>query len=212
MIRIALVDYGAGNLRSAARALAAAGGSPSLATEPDGLVGAGAIVVPGVGAFAAAMQRLHEAGMVEPLRAAAASGIPIVGVCLGMQVLFERSEEGPPISGLALLPGEVRRLPPGLKIPHMGWNVLEPSGADPLMRGLPPSPYVYFVHSYVAAPTDRSCVVAETTYGIRFPAIVRRGRVWGMQFHPEKSSRVGALLLRNLLDHLSAVRVTGARS
>lgn len=205
-MRIAVVDYGAGNLRSVARALAAAGGAPRLVADPRGLAGAEAIVIPGVGAFDAAMRRLSAAGLVAPLREAAAAGTPLVGICLGMQVLFERSEEGEPTPGLGLLRGEVRRLPAGVKVPHMGWNVVEAVRPDPLLAGLPPTPYVYFVHSYVAVPADRHDVVAETTYGTRFPAVVRRRGLWGLQFHPEKSSRMGGVLLRNLLAAIAAER------
>lgn len=203
-MRVALIDYGAGNLRSAARALAEAGASPMLVSDPSGLRDADAVVVPGVGAFGPAMQRLARAGLVDPLREAARAGIPMVGICLGLQLFFERSEEGPPTPGLGLLAGEVRRLPDGVKVPHMGWNTLEAARSDPLMDGVTSPAYVYFVHSYVVAPRDPGVVVAETTYGVRFPAIVRQGRVWGLQFHPEKSSRVGAQILRNLVGVMAA--------
>jgi glutamine amidotransferase len=206
VIRVALVDYGAGNLRSAARALAGAGGDAVIVTEPAGLRGAGASVVPGVGAFAPAMRRLASAGLVDPLRAAAAAGVPLIGICLGMQLLFERSDEGDPEPGLALLRGSVRRLPAGMKVPHMGWNTLEPAAPSPLFDGLPPRPHAYFVHSYVVAPEDPSVVLAETEYGVRFPAVVQQRRIWGLQFHPEKSSRVGARLLENLFARLAADR------
>lgn len=205
-MRVALIDYGAGNLRSASRALAAAGCHPTLVTGPQGLLRADAVVVPGVGAFAPAMRRLADAGLVEPLREAARAGVPIVGICLGMQLLFEWSEEGAPVPGLSLLAGVVRRLPAGVKVPHMGWNTLVARGADPILVGLPPHPYVYFVHSYVAAPDDPGTVVAETEYGARFASVVRRARIWGLQFHPEKSSRTGAAILRNLLDEMAAAR------
>jgi glutamine amidotransferase len=203
-MRIALVDYGAGNLRSAARALARAGGDPVVVTQPDGLRGAGAIVVPGVGAFAPAMRRLAAAGLVGPLRIAAGAGVPLIGICLGMQLLFERSDEGDPEPGLGLLQGSVRRLPPGVKVPHMGWNTLERTSPAPLLEGLPLRPHAYFVHSYIVAPDDPSVVVAETEYGVRFPAVVQQGRIWGLQFHPEKSSRVGARILQNLLARVVA--------
>jgi glutamine amidotransferase len=203
VIRIALVDYGAGNLRSAARALARAGGDPVVVTEPRGLRDAGAIVVPGVGAFAPAMRRLASAGLVGPLRAAAAGGVPLIGICLGMQLLFERSDEGASEPGLGLLRGSVRRLPAGVKVPHMGWNTLEPVVSSPLFDGLAPRCHAYFVHSYIVAPDDPQVVVAETEYGTRFPAVVRWDRIWGLQFHPEKSSRVGARLLENLIARLA---------
>jgi glutamine amidotransferase len=203
-MRVALVDYGAGNLRSASRALAEAGGEPVVVSEPTGLRGADAIVVPGVGAFAPAMRRLAAAGLVHGLREAARAGVPLIGICLGMQLLFDRSEEGEPVPGLSLLRGIVRRLPPVVKVPHMGWNVLDPRVPDPLFAGLPARPFVYFVHSYVVVPTDATSVVAETEYGCRFASVVRQGTIWGLQFHPEKSSRLGARLLRNLLARVAA--------
>ncbi|MDQ7840700.1 MAG: imidazole glycerol phosphate synthase subunit HisH [bacterium] len=205
-MRVALIDYGAGNLRSAHRALEAAGAEPAVVSGPRGLQDADAIVVPGVGAFPPAMAALHAAGMVEPLRAAAGSGVPLVGICLGMQLLFDHSEEGGGATGLGLLAGEVHRLPAGVKVPHMGWNTLRPRTSDPILRGLPEQAHFYFVHSYVVAPVDAGVVVAETVYGAWFPAIVHSGVIWGLQFHPEKSSRLGAQILRNLLALLSASR------
>jgi glutamine amidotransferase len=205
-VKIAVIDYGAGNLRSVARALADAGAAPRVVASPDGLRGVGAVVVPGVGAFAPAVRRLAAAGLIEPLRDAARRGVPLIGLCLGMQLLYEGSDEGAPAPGLGLLAGRVRRLPPTVKVPHMGWNTLDARTQDALFDGLPPSPHVYFVHSYVAAPVERDTVLAETVYGTPFPAIVRRGAIWGLQFHPEKSSRVGARLLRNLLNEIGAAR------
>lgn len=205
-MKIALIDYGAGNLRSASRALAEAGASPQLVIGPQGLAGADAIVVPGVGAFAPAMERLARAGLVDAIRAAAAAGVPLIGLCLGMQLLYQESDEGTPTPGFGLLEGRVRRLPAAVKVPHMGWNTLDVRIRDPLFDGLPAEPHVYFVHSYVVQPTDPNTVVAETEYGGPFPAIVRRGRIWGLQFHPEKSSWVGARLLRNLTAEIAAAR------
>lgn len=205
-MRVALIDYGAGNLRSAARALAEAGGNPVVTSSADGLAGVDFIVVPGVGAFAPAMRRLTAAGLAGPLVDAAHRGVPLVGICLGMQVLFERSEEGEPTPGLSLLRGTVRRLPASVKVPHMGWNALEPRPGDPLFAGLAARPYVYFVHSYIATPDDPGIVVAQTEYGVRFASVVRQGRIWGLQFHPEKSSRTGAAILRNLLALIAAGR------
>jgi glutamine amidotransferase len=204
-VRVAVVDYGAGNLRSVSRALTEAGATSAVVADPSGLADADAIVVPGVGAFEPAMRRLGEGGLAQPLRDAARAGVPLIGVCLGMQLLFERSAEGAPIPGLGLLAGTVRRLPNGLKIPHMGWNALEPRRPDALFAGLPPGPYVYFVHSYVVDPADDGVVLASTRYGMSFPSVVRAGNIWGLQFHPEKSSHVGARLLRNLLGALRGV-------
>ncbi|MDR7481405.1 MAG: imidazole glycerol phosphate synthase subunit HisH [Armatimonadota bacterium] len=204
-MEVAVVDYGAGNLRSVTRALAAAGGAPRLVRAPEGLAGARLVVVPGVGAFAPAMRRLHAAGLVDALRAVARSGTPLLGLCLGMQLLFDESDEGGQVTeGLGILRGVVRRLPPGVKVPHMGWNTLEIDRPGPLVAGLPDPAYVYFVHSYVVRPADRAVVVAWSTHGERFPAIVRAGSIFGFQFHPEKSSRLGARLLGNLLAGLRA--------
>lgn len=206
-MKIALVDYGAGNLRSAARALAEAGASPQIVTGAQGLRGAVAIVVPGVGAFAPAMQRLGAAGLTGAIRDAARGGVPLIGICLGMQLLYEGSDEGVPTPGLGLLAGRVRRLPGTVKVPHMGWNTLEVRVADPLFDDLPVEPYVYFVHSYIVVPDNPDTIIAETFYGGRFPSVVRRGHIWGLQFHPEKSSRVGARLLRNLVREVAAARL-----
>jgi len=206
-VKIALVDYGAGNLRSAARALAEAGASPQLVTGPKGLTGADAIVVPGVGAFAPAMERLARAGLVTAIRGAATAGVPLIGLCLGMQLLYQGSDEGLPTPGFGLLEGRVHRLPAVVKVPHMGWNTLDVRIADRLFDGLPAEPHVYFVHSYVVVPAERTTVIAETGYGERFPSVVRRGHIWGLQFHPEKSSWVGARLLRNLISEIAAARL-----
>ncbi|MDR7556202.1 MAG: imidazole glycerol phosphate synthase subunit HisH [Armatimonadota bacterium] len=204
-MEIAVVDYGAGNLRSVTRALAAAGGTPRLVTGPDELVGADLVVVPGVGAFAPAVRRLQAAGMVEGLRAVVRAGIPVLGLCLGMQLLFDESDEGGALTeGLGILRGVVRRLPAGVKVPHMGWNTLEVARPDPLVASLPEPAYVYFVHSYAVQPADPAVVVAWSTHGVRFPAIVRAGTVIGFQFHPEKSSRLGARLLANVIAGLAA--------
>ncbi|MBI3998618.1 MAG: imidazole glycerol phosphate synthase subunit HisH [Armatimonadetes bacterium] len=205
---MALIDYGAGNLRSVARALARAGANAALVSGPDGLRGADIIMVPGVGAFASAMRRLRAAGLVEPIGEAARAGTPLIGLCLGMQLLFDESGEGGQTQGFGLLAGKVIRLPAGVKVPHMGWNTLEARSPDPLFDGLAEPIFVYFVHSYVVAPDDPRTVVAETTHGVRFPVIVRAGTVWGLQFHPEKSSRTGATLLRNLLARVTAERAS----
>jgi glutamine amidotransferase len=205
-VRAVLVDYGAGNLRSAARALGDAGAEVALAADPAGLADAEVIVLPGVGAFAPAMRRLRATGLADAIVEAAGCGTPLVGICLGMQLLFDRSEEGDPVGGFALLRGVVRRLPAGVKTPHMGWNRLLAARPSPVLAGLPEAAHVYFVHSYVVHPEDPDVVVAETDYGGRFPAIVRAGTIWGVQFHPEKSSRIGRQLLANLLAELASAR------
>ena len=197
---IAIVDYGAGNLRSVELALSRLREETAVTREPDMLERADGIILPGVGAFADAMGALEKSGVVPALREQAARGKPLLGICLGMQMLLDGSEEGPGVPGLGLIPGQVRRLPDcGLKIPHIGWNSLAPARDDPLLEGLPAEPYVYFVHSYACRADNPADVLAVTEYGVPFHAAVRRGNLVGMQFHPEKSGRVGEQLLRNFL-------------
>ncbi|MBI3974921.1 MAG: imidazole glycerol phosphate synthase subunit HisH, partial [Armatimonadetes bacterium] len=153
-----------------------------------------------------AMARLAAVGFPERLRVQVARGTPLVGVCLGMQLLFERSEESADVAGLGILPGDVRRLPAGLKVPHMGWNRLIVQERRSLLDGIPDGAFVYFVHSYVAQPDQPVEVVASTSYGVEFPAIVQCGRVIGMQFHPEKSGEIGQRLLRHLVGWVAGTR------
>lgn len=194
---IVVVDYGAGNLRSIGRALQGVGARVALVRSPEEAGRFDGIVLPGVGAFGAAMERLHRGGFADWIHAQVESATPLVGVCLGMQLLYERSEEGGDVAGLGLLPGEVRRLPAGLKIPHMGWNQLtfrrREWGGGTIADGA----FVYFVHSYFAIPRDDTDVIATTFYGTEFPAIIQHNRLLGLQFHPEKSGQTGQQLLRN---------------
>jgi glutamine amidotransferase len=198
-MRAAIVDYGAGNLRSVERALQQVGFRAERTDRPDVLSGADVVVLPGVGAFGPAAARLRESGFFDAIRDAVRGGRWLLGLCLGMQLLFEASEEDGPHEGLGLLPGRVVRLPRGLKVPHMGWNTLSFAPETPLRAHVPDGAHVYFVHSYyaLAQPTD---VLAWTEYGVRIPAIVGRERILGFQFHPEKSSRVGLQLLTNVYD------------
>lgn len=197
---IAIVDYGAGNLRSVELGLARTGTETVVTRDAAVMAAADGLVLPGVGAFADAMQALRASGVIPALHAFAESGKPLLGICLGMQALFDGSEEGPGVAGLGLIPGMVRRLPDcGLKIPHMGWNTLEAAKPSPLWANLPAGPYVYFVHSFACAAEDPGDVLATTDYGVRFHAAVQRENVIGMQFHPEKSGRVGQQLLQNFV-------------
>lgn len=202
---IAILDYGAGNLRSVELALRRLH-VPSLVTrDPAQLHAAAGLILPGVGAFADAMGALRRGGLVEPLLREVQAGKPLLGICLGMQLLFEGSEEGPKEKGLGLIPGHVRRLPgeadgQRFKIPHIGWNVLDPNREDPLCAGLPAQPYVYFVHSYACHAARREDVLASCTYSETFDAAVHRGNIVGMQFHPEKSGAVGETLLLNFVN------------
>ena len=198
---IAIVDYGAGNLRSVELAFARLGVHTQVTADPDMLALADGLILPGVGAFSDAMAALHRSGAVPAVLEAVRSGRPLLGICLGMQMLLDGSEEGPGVSGLGLIPGMVRRLPDcGLKIPHMGWNNLIPAKSSPRLAGLPGEPYVYFVHSFACQAADPADVLAVTEYGVPFHAAVQRGRVLGFQFHPEKSGDVGQRLLANFVE------------
>lgn len=194
---IAIVDYGAGNLRSIQRALEAAGAMTTITDEPKVVTAAEQVVLPGVGNAGAAMNRLTASGLAGAVTETAASGRPVLGVCLGMQLLYGDQEEGP-TTGLGLLNGNVTALPKTLKVPQMGWNVAEFTAGTPLAGY--PATYFYFVHSYIVNPHDRSDVVAETDYGVRFPSIVARDNIWGFQFHPEKSGEGGLQLIKRWVD------------
>jgi glutamine amidotransferase len=191
---IAIVDYGLGNLGSALKAFRRVGAEAALVSDPAALRDADALVLPGDGAFGAAMHELRERGLDTLLRERVAAGVPLLGICVGMQVLFEAGEEHGTHHGLGLLPGRVRRLRTELPVPHMGWNTLEVAQPHPALADTPSGTHVYFVHSYVceAAP---DVVVATTEHGERFPAVVARDNVLGMQFHPEKSQEAGLRLL-----------------
>jgi glutamine amidotransferase len=187
---IAIADYGIGNLGSVTKGFRYAGAEVELTSDLDVLRRADALVLPGDGAFAATMREVERRGMVPLLREAAASGKPLLGICIGMQLLFEESEEHGIHPGLGLLPGRVVRFDSGLPVPHMGWNVLRARRPHPILDGIADGSYVYFVHSYFCdAAAD--VVVASSDYGREFPAIVGRGSVLGVQFHPEKSQQVG---------------------
>ncbi len=192
---VGMVDYGVGNLHSLAKALEAGGARVRLEREPIRAFHSDAVVLPGVGAFAPASAALMSAR--PEIRAELARGFPCLGICLGMQLLFDASEEGMG-PGLGILPGAVRRLA-ARRVPHMGWNQVDATSPDPLLSGAAPM-LAYFANSYVAEPADPSMVIATTEYqGIRFPAAVRLGNVWGVQFHPEKSAAAGLAVIGNFL-------------
>ncbi len=194
---IAIVDYGAGNLRSIQRAIQAAGAETQITSDPEDVTRADRVVLPGVGNASAAMTRLKESGLAEAVTAVADQGKPVLGVCLGMQLLFEDQQEGP-TTGLGLLTGNVRSLPPTVKVPQMGWNIATFRDDSPLSSL--PSTYYYFVHSYIVYPADPAHILAETEYGVRFPSIVSRDNVWGFQFHPEKSGEEGLRLINHWVE------------
>lgn len=195
---VAIVDYGAGNLFGLTRALERAGASVAVVRSADELAGALAVVVPGVGASGPAMRRLRRRGLDEALRHAVDGGAWYLGICLGMQLLFERSAEDG-ARGLAWLAGRVERLVDAPRLPHIGWNTVEPRVAHPVLDGMHAAAPAYFVHSYAAVPADRTAVIAETEYGGWFASGIAVDRVVGLQFHPEKSGPTGQLLLRRFV-------------
>ncbi len=199
MTRVAVIDYGAGNMVSIVHALTAAGASVTVARRGRDLAEADGVVVPGVGASGPAMARLRRAGFDEAIPRVVEEGATYLGVCLGMQLLFERSEEDGAL-GFGLMRGEVRALPAAPSLPHIGWNELEPvRPAHPLLHGIADHDACYFVHSYAPVPEDDAIVLAWTEHGGRFASIVAQGRLLGVQFHPERSGEVGLRLLRNFV-------------
>ena len=193
---IAIVDYGVGNLKSVTNAMDYLGLSTRITSDPRELELADAIILPGVGAFPDAADKLRQTGLDRVLTAQAEKK-PILGICLGMQLLMDRGEEVRECAGLGLVPGRVRRIETGLKLPHIGWNTLTFPGESPLFRGLDEGVSVYFVHSYCAVAEDPADVIAVTDYGAPVTAAVNHGLVYGCQFHPEKSGEVGLTILKN---------------
>ncbi len=194
---IAITDYGAGNLHSIQKALERRGLDARVIDSPRALDAAEALVVPGDGAFGPAIARLRALGFAERIQAFVRSGRPFLGICLGMQLLFDTSEEDGAHEGLGLLPGRVIRLPDRVKIPHMGWNQLRIVRSTPLLEGIESGAHVYFVHSFHAAVTDPAIVAATAEYGGEVAAVVGRGNLWATQFHPEKSGSVGIRMVAN---------------
>jgi glutamine amidotransferase len=208
---IGLVDYGMGNRRSMQKSLERAGATVVLSGDHDALRATDGLVVPGVGAFAAAMRALADRGLDDLIRERAAAGVPILGACLGMQLLFEHGAEFGGADGLGLLPGEVVPLDArGLKLPHIGWNEVRWARPSPLSAGLAdPAPF-YHVHSFVPVPSDDEVAVGISDYGVEFASVVGRGNVHGTQFHPEKSSRDGIALLANFVRACAHTQVAAA--
>ncbi|MEI4830378.1 imidazole glycerol phosphate synthase subunit HisH [Bacillus sp. FJAT-53711] len=193
---IAIVDYGMGNIRSVEQALRHIGAEYIVTDEAEAFLNSDGVILPGVGAFPRAMRCLEEKGLISVLKQVAIAGKPLFGICLGMQLLFEESEEIEKTKGLGLLPGTVRKLDVPYKIPHMGWNQLQKKKEHPLWNEIEDGAFVYYVHSYYAqCPND--VVVGDSEYGVFVPGIVSRGNVFGAQFHPEKSGEIGIQILRN---------------
>lgn len=205
--RVGVCDYGVGNLRSVERALQRAGAEPVISDDAHVLASCDGLVLPGVGAFTAAAEQLHRRGMDRCALDIAAAGRPLLGVCLGHQLLFEASDEGKGGAGLGLIPGTVTRIDaPGLKVPHIGWNRLSVGRPIPLLDGVSDGSYVYFVHSYAGTPADDADIVATTEYGVTLAAVVQHANVMGTQFHPEKSGVSGLRLYANFVALCAAQR------
>jgi glutamine amidotransferase len=204
---IAIIDYGAGNLRSVANAIARLGYQPRITSDPDEIIKAQAVILPGVGAAGDTMASLKRLKLAEPIRQLASEGRPFLGVCVGLQVLFTSTEEGGGHECLGIIPGQVRKLPPGLKIPHMGWNQVKQMISHPVFAGIPDEANFYFVHSYYAEPGDRSLVAGETEYGVRLCSVIARENLVATQFHPEKSGETGLRLYDNFIKLALAAKV-----
>ncbi len=194
-----MVDHGAGNLASVTRALRREGAEADLTSDPERVAAARRLVLPGDGHFGEAMLSLRRRSLEEPVRRAVAAGARLLGICVGLQMLFPESDEAPGVPGLGLLPGRVRRFRGAQRVPHIGWNQLKDLDGHPLFRGVGEGSYAYFLHSFHADPAEANDRLAVTDYGVRFASAAGRGRVLGIQFHPEKSARLGARVLRNFL-------------
>ncbi|MFQ5436615.1 MAG: imidazole glycerol phosphate synthase subunit HisH [Anaerolineae bacterium] len=198
---ITMIDYGGSNLRSALKAFEYVGADVHLTSEPEDVLKADKLTLPGVGAFGSGMAAVRVRGLEPAIQAAAAKGTPLLGICIGMQFLFDESDEMGVHQGLGLIPGRVTRFPAsGLKVPHMGWNQLEFDAPHPLLTGVKPGSHTYFVHSYYCIPNNSADIVARAEYGEPFTAIVGRNNIYGLQFHPEKSQQTGLQIIRNFVE------------
>jgi imidazole glycerol phosphate synthase glutamine amidotransferase subunit len=195
---ITIVDYGAGNLRSVENTLDKAGASYAITRDPEEVRRAEKVILPGVGHFGQMLRALDALGLREALIEKARSGAPFLGICLGLQAMFETSAEAPDVRGLALFPGRVERFPEHARVPHMGWNEIVPVGEPRLMSGLGPKPYVYFAHSFYCPVTPQTAATCEYT-GVRYMAVLEAGNIFGVQFHPEKSGPLGLKIVENFV-------------
>ena len=200
---ICVIDYGMGNLRSVGKALEHMGARVRVSDSPKQIAGADKLVLPGVGEFGSAVRELKRRRLVEPILKFASQGKPFLGICLGLQLLFETSEESPGVRGLSILKGKVRKFKTGrqraLKIPQIGWNQVAFNRPSPFLKGVKNNSYFYFVHSYYSVPDNRRMVLGETQYGVSFPSVVGSGSIFAVQFHPEKSQDAGLAILRNFV-------------
>jgi glutamine amidotransferase len=203
MKRIVIIDAGIGNLRSVQKAFEHVGATPTITDDPTLVAEADAVVLPGVGAFGDGMDGLRSRTLDTAVLDVIERGVPFFGICVGLQLLFEESEEMGRHRGLGVLPGRIARFPTHLTVPHMGWNQIEQRGSHPLLAGVPDGVFAYFAHSYHAVTGDQSIVVATTDYGGPFPSVVARDNVWAIQFHPEKSQQVGLTLLQNFVERIT---------
>jgi glutamine amidotransferase len=206
--RIAVLDYGIGNLRSAEKALCHLGADAVLTDDPDAVRAAAGVVLPGVGNFGACMRALRASSLEDVARAAATDGRPFLGVCIGMQMLFDGSDESPDVPGLGVVAGRVTRLPGSVRLPQIGWNTVERTEGSALLAHLDDPPWLYFVHSYAPEPEDPTVVAGWCDYGRRFAAAIERGPLWATQFHPEKSGAGGLQLMQNFVDACSRVHAS----
>lgn len=200
-IKVAIIDYGMGNLYSVSNTFKALGICADIIAEPKNIGSYDKLILPGVGAFGDAMEELKKKCFIDPVKAFILSGKPFLGICLGMQLLFSKSQESCGVKGLDIISGDVRKFSSRLKCPHMGWNKVERNTvAKEIFKGLKEDFYAYFCHSYYVKPRDHSVIIGKTQYGVDFASVVRLGRVYGMQFHPEKSQEKGLLLLKNFIE------------
>ena len=199
---IAIIDYDAGNIKSVEKALQYLGEEACVTKDPEKILGAEKVILPGVGSFGDAMEKLHKYGLVSVIRQVVEKNIPFLGICLGLQLMFESSEESPGVEGLGILKGKILRIPEesGVKVPHIGWNSLTYPNPGRLFKGIPENSYVYFVHSYYLAAEEKEVVTAATYYGTEIHTSVEKGNVFACQFHPEKSSDTGLAILRNFVN------------
>ena len=198
---VAIIDYGAGNLSSVKKALDFLGAESEITKDRDKIMAASHIILPGVGSFGDAMDSMNRRGLTETVKEAALSGKPFLGICLGLQLLFESSEESPGVQGLGLLKGKIVEIPKdrGLKVPHIGWNSVSLKQTDGIFKGIDQNSYFYFVHSYYLKGADEGAVAATTDYGVEIQCAVQQGNLCATQFHPEKSSKTGLQVLKNFL-------------
>ena len=202
---ISIIDYDAGNIKSVEKAMEFLGEEVEITSDKDKILASDGVILPGVGAFGVAMEKLHSRNLVETIKEYAKTGKPFLGICLGLQLLFDESDETPGVKGLGLLEGKIKRIPSEyedgttLKVPHIGWNSIDINPSSKLMKGIPSDSYVYFVHSFYLEAANLSDVIATTEYGVKIHAAVERDNIMATQFHPEKSSDVGLKILSNFI-------------